>query len=121
VAAKNSITRAKNLTSLLVKWQRTLRLQDWILEAKFSDAALIDKGNAHGQTLLKEDNTKRAEILISDNPDTEVELTLVHELLHLHFDAVCFKDNSHKFWQFEQGLDMIAYTLIELEKKKAKR
>lgn len=93
--------KAPNLQSLLKKWQKRLRLQDWDITAKYDDEHILD-----GQVGLTRFSKKYHHALIrilhpKDNFFTEphtknVELTLVHELLHLHITPLGEHPEEHE-------------------------
>lgn len=81
-----------NLLELVDRWQGLLRLRDWQLDVRYvTDLAAPDGSPCFGLCSRFVD-AKRARILIRD-PETsaalsdshDIEDTVVHELLHLHF------------------------------------
>ena len=105
---------------LLDFWQRELRLQDWDIVVKLKP--LSEMPDCRGETkyqLLK----KQAIICLLDpnegdgNTDFpyDAEITLVHELLHLHF-----VDGSQTPEEcpvvFEQGITAVSESLVKLKR-----
>ena len=80
VAGEKAVT-GKQLASLGKRWQRRLRLADW--RVSFAFAAL--PADTLGQVESDADAREAVVSIARGCPD--VEGTLVHELLHLHFDA----------------------------------
>jgi hypothetical protein len=69
-----------NLTRLLEKWQKRMRLGDWKIQAKL--VGQDEMPDSLGQ-VTRDEAEKRANIAIQDNEPEIVEGTLVHELLHV--------------------------------------
>lgn len=113
----------KQLQSLLREWQKTLRLQDWNVTAKFVSGGKIDPPGNIGVAITTL-TQKSAKIQILKQGDDRLEdphdqeLTLVHELLHLHV-APFAPDN----WDTpvgvaaEQAIDLIAEALVKLKRR----
>ena len=107
--------KAPNLQPLLRKWQKRLRLQDWDITAKYDDERVLD-----GQVGLTKFSSKYHHALIRilhprDNFYTEpgtqnVELTLVHELVHLWITPLGDHDSNAE----ELVVEMLAKGLLEL-------
>lgn len=81
-SAKPAVFRLEALCvqELLEKWQARLGLRDWQIQLELRDPMTFnEKGCVHWDGDLK-----RATIIIRKG-DPDVEATLVHELVHLHF------------------------------------
>ena len=107
-------------------WQRILRLQDWNINGRVEGFRGMptqeDAGTCNVDFELKE-----ALIRIMDpvdhnpnwiQPFQDVETTLVHELLEIHFDP--FKNSDKKTLEHkiqEQVIESLAKALVELERK----
>jgi hypothetical protein len=103
-------------------WKKVLRLQDWITKAGLYRERDMKLGGCNGECewQLK---TKIATIRILDPLDypeglimeQDMEKTLVHELLHLHF-APLYADTEDASIDNaqEQAIDCIAHALINL-------
>lgn len=104
-------------------WQKQLRLEDW--EVKYSlrvCGALLGNGHSEGATRTL---IKRKECLVTilrhDNcsypEDYDMEQTLVHELLHLHFDPYFSNDEkSLTHIAQEQTIDQLAHAFVRLNR-----
>jgi hypothetical protein len=116
----------------LTKWQAILRLKDWDISAHIvskeemnqsiedADCESLYEGYIHAN-----EETKEAEIKILDASywTTEYwmmrdhELTLVHELLHIHFIPFEAKKKSRKLIAQEQAINLIAKALVHLKRQ----
>jgi hypothetical protein len=111
-----------DLNALTKKWQAILRLQDWTIEAGYKRAFDMPDGKQGGCTWVR--RLKRALISVLDPQDygpdpvagsQDIEATLVHELLHIHFALVDdFAGVSMDL--FEQSIDAIAIALVRLDR-----
>lgn len=109
--------RKKNLQKLTAKWQRILRLQDWDIQVTYGgNSELVD--DLHG--LCHSDRVyKKAAIVISDGSNLvtdllafDIELTLIHELLHLVFE----EPSKKKMDEYERAIEQTAAALLHLDK-----
>lgn len=106
------------------EWQRILRLQDWDVIVSIDRASnLISDCQGQCEWTLP---TKQARIRILDPVDfppesrwpQDMEQTLVHELLHLHFAPFDrFERESLEHVTMEQAIDLIAGALVNLKRK----
>ncbi|MCY9513310.1 hypothetical protein [Paenibacillus apiarius] len=110
-----------DLRARCADWQKTLRLQDWIVVVGISRARDMQLDNCCG--VCEWSLPKRmANIRILDPTDypadsmepQDMELTLVHELLHLHFAPMSTEDNTVPE---EQAIEAISRGLVELKRK----
>jgi hypothetical protein len=75
---------------MIADWQRTLRLLDWRIQARYVADLSTQRGPVHGLCWPVADS-KTAQIAIRDpqtpigDADPSVEETVIHELIHLHF------------------------------------
>lgn len=112
------------LDELLADWQRRLRLRDWNVKVQLRrrhDMSLEDSCGACRWQLSK----KLACVELLDPIDydpgsfgwpQDVEWTLVHELLHLHFAPFAeFGDGPLNTAQ-EQAIDLIAGALVDAKR-----
>ncbi len=100
------------LVKLCAKWQQRLRLSDWNVIIGFVDS-FPDKSSGKSKVKM---NVKESEILISRDGGEE-ELTLIHELLHLHFivlDAEECKLSPAGEMLLEQSIESLATALLDL-------
>jgi hypothetical protein len=105
----------KQVMALCRYWQRTLRLQDWIIEVRLvhPDEILGNSGENTFNVIAKESVIKICDPRLEKDPKA-IEPTLVHELLHLHFAGVELEYGSGAWYAQEQGIDLIALTLTLL-------
>jgi hypothetical protein len=114
----------QELLRLCEKWQKILRLQDWLIYVEVCRARDLPTGvNGHVKIdILK----KKAVIAILDEDDHDpqsawaydLEKTLVHELIHLHFDTNRELMNE-QYVALEQGVEILSDALIGMERDKA--
>ncbi len=120
-------TSQKQLEKALAKWQKILRLMDWKIDISIERGRYFSNQESQAEVEWYIQN-KRAVIKILDPIDYEdaldeqdMELSLVHELLHLHlapFDT--FESGSQEEIALEQCIEMISMALVNLERKKCK-
>ena len=119
---KTVILSIEELRERLKHWQKVLRLQDWIIIVDFAEGSVIhgDASNQHSASL------KRARVLIASEetwkpsqyqPEHDMELDIVHELLHLHFSGMETPNEGPGCWSFEGGIECIATALIGLHRE----
>lgn len=110
---------SEKLASICRKWQKILRLQDWDIFVEICRKRYLPDG-AQGNVkidLLK----KKAVIAVMDEIDCDPscawsynpEQTLVHELLHLHFETNVDLTNE-QYVALEQGVDILSKVLMEM-------
>jgi hypothetical protein len=109
----------------LAKWQPILKLVDWNIKAEVQRGFDMENDHAEGEngvTLVR----KSAWITIRDTIDSryaktwppDPERTLVHELIHCHFDPFLPKDReSLEYKMAEQAIDVLATAFIEQDRK----
>ncbi|CAF1787884.1 hypothetical protein NRS6110_04448 [Bacillus subtilis] len=114
-----------DLIKLCSEWQTILRLQDWNVKCEIkraNDMLLKDVAGECNWDI----NSKVAAISILDPIDypsdhleqQDIEKTLVHELLHLHyapFDQ--FENDSPEIVNIEQSINLISEALVNLRRK----
>ncbi len=114
----------EELQEKLIEWQKRLRLQDWIIKAGIKrNRDMKDKSQGQCQWTI---TSKLASIFILDHldypPDSmleqDMEQTLVHELIHLHFAPFDDESDTPKEVAIEQAVDCIAYGLVQLHREK---
>lgn len=112
------------LQEACTEWQKRLRLQDWIIKCKISRASGVkDNSQAHCSWVLEK---KMATIVILDPIDypedtmheQDMEWSLVHELLHLHFAPFDREHDEHKDVLIEQAVDSISWGIVNLYREK---
>lgn len=113
--------------TLCREWQETLRLQDWDIKVKIARGNGLDlPEGVQGRcewVLAK----RLAFIRILDPVDwdktilwpQDMEATLVHELLHLHFAPFDdFPEDSQKNTATEQAIVALSFSLVNLKRTK---
>lgn len=106
-----------HLEAQLHQWQKRLRLQDWLVTVSL--ARRHDISGNMGQ-ITSSRKYKRAHIELMDpidhDPDRQVpydvETTLVHELLHLHFVTLDLEPDTPQDDALEQAINLIAHALV---------
>lgn len=124
-AAERPATPARaELEAWVTEWQRRLRLQDWDVKIQVRRRYDMSLANAHG-TCTWELCKKLAAIEIMDPNDydpgswawvNDVEKTVVHELLHLHFAPFASPDDGPADIAQEQAIDLIARALVDAKR-----
>lgn len=115
------MTLAK-LKRLGAQWQRTLRLEDWNVEFSFArkhQMPLKDRDIGGAATWCIGKKMAAIQVLAPiDYPETMVpqdqEVTLVHELLHLHLAPTEISEDRET--EEEQAINAIAIALVALRR-----
>lgn len=110
------------LNALCTKWQRILRLQDWDVKILFARGFDLTAGKQG--TIEWVSKKKSAFVKILDPQDYEpairwpqdVEKTVVHELLHLHYAPIDDTEGLREMI-LEQAVECIATALISLDRQ----
>lgn len=105
----------------LTKWRRKLRLEDWRIKL-----VLVKENYAtrHGESGVVYGSTEvnfelKSAIIKIAEPGTDVaamcelEATVVHELLHLHFDLYPWGEDATRDRLMEQTVDCLALCLVK--------
>lgn len=115
----------KQLEKLCRIWQKRLRLQDWNVRIAFEPVSDIDGAFAR----TRNSRTYKEAVIQMGVPDQlgknwlgshDTEVTLVHELLHLHasgFDER-LEEKSPEYREFESMLELSAVALVGLSRKR---
>lgn len=118
----------ERLKELTAEWQKTLRLQDWDIDVSFKRHFEMSQTNILGQAqqtvavrkctidiLVPEDSWNR-------QSDYNLEESLVHEMLHIHFAEWNnhFTVNEMMPLSAEAGIDAISKALVALKYKGVK-
>lgn len=116
------IFNQSQLEDKCVEWKKILRLQDWIVDLKIARERDFVLKDANAEISLNEEH-KLAFVKILDPVDFDIdqlspqdmEESLVHELLHIHFWPlrVGTGDNTAE----EQAINMIAGALVGLYRR----
>ena len=119
--------------TVLKKWQKILRCQDWAIDISIDRYSHMDGGELAG-FISRDFSHKYAHIHLMDPTDIDkstyhddntftydMEQVLVHELLHLqthYFEPE--KDGGILWDQIEQFIDQTAWALIKLDRQGVK-
>ena len=103
-------------------WQRRLRLEDWKVDVKIVRIWDLEQGTLghidwsipHKTATIKVLNPADYE-LPKDKIPMDMELSIVHELVHLHLSALPLSKGSRN--AEEQVVSMIADALVSLERQ----
>lgn len=106
-------------------WQRVLRLQDWDVAVSMERRHALKRGVANAEI----DIYRRAKIRLLDPvdiapddwaQDQDLEISIVHELLHLAFhDVGRPKDDSPEDVALERAIEATANALVRLDRQAA--
>lgn len=116
------MTEDSHLAHLAREWQRILRLKDWDIRVRFAHAHdLSTDAQAECRWTL---SSKKAVLLIlypEEYDDfiafqQDIEKSLVHELLHLHFAPFAAETGTPEDTAQEQAIDLIACGLVNLKR-----
>ena len=114
-----------DLQLLLKKWQHILKLDAWRIKARICRISEMNDANAQGEnTWVLAVSQSDIHILdASDFPadslfEQDMEKTLVHELLHLHFAPFEPEDTDGlEFCAMEQTVELLANLLVQMERR----
>ena len=118
----NDVDLIAQLYTWLPMWQRLLRLQDWNITVNVKRRYQMSDPGAIGLCIRYTDS-KDADIDILSvqdisaykGDDADYELTLVHELLHVHF-AFMNNDEGHARQQEELIVSTLSRALVKLNR-----
>lgn len=104
----------EHLRALCDKWQRRLRLEDWKIDLRLVRHYELEPGTAGNFTPVLERKEAVIKILVAGDRfesclQTTEEQTLVHELLHCHFESFWYHG---KRTEMEQAINLIADALV---------
>lgn len=113
------------LRQLCAEWQKILRLQDWDVVVQISRRDDTFGNSTMGQVRFNLE-LKQALIKIIDPIDyptnviypQDMETTLVHELLHLHFAPFDAENDTPAEIAQEQAIEAISKGLVALKRSK---
>lgn len=105
------------------EWQKILRLQDWDVKVSIQRERDIQLNYVQGECSWKI-KSKRAIITLLDPldypPDAMCpqnhEMTLIHELLHLHFAPFSAEDKTPEDIAQEQAINALSRALLMLKR-----
>lgn len=127
--SKNVISRLiekvltiKQLVNLVDEWQDRLHLVDWAIAVNYCTPDEMPSVNAQGSCGVDQ-NHKQATVRILHPKHfaplgnayslRDLEHTVVHELLHVHFDGLDVPDTRDR--ELEQVINLLAESLINLK------
>jgi hypothetical protein len=110
--AVKRVTR-QDLAVVVAYWQDVLRLRDWEIDAAFVSPLVL--GDALGQSQI-DLLSRRASIRLAETADVvqlhgvgyDWQETLIHEMLHCHFEPFCADEDAPEYVAQEQALNMLA-------------
>lgn len=109
-----------DLDALLAEWQPDLRLQHWTITVQYTRRLEASAQNRYMLLSLK----SKIEIVdpIDYNADycnepQDVERSLVHELLHLHFAGISPDNDSPLHVHEEQAVESLARAIVALKRR----
>ena len=96
-------------------WQERLNLSDWNISVVMSDRARLKQGTVGG---IRWDKGRKSAVitLLASHPREELEMTVVHELVHLRLASLPRSEASRG--SEEKAVDSIAAALLTLERRK---
>ncbi len=110
---------------LVATWQKVLRLQDWTVEVSVVPMSAMPTFTHHAETRMSL-TLKRATMKVLRPEDAELvapskydmEATIVHELLHLHWEILLrdLEENSTERFLAEQAIDLCAEGYVGLKR-----
>jgi hypothetical protein len=113
----------RQLEAWVREWQMVLRLQDWKVLIELSREKEMKSPSCHGLCWYHDEH-KRAKIWIRHPLDyqdpgdfpMDIECTVVHELLHLHFAPFYDKEEGARQTAQEMAIEMVAHGLVNLKR-----
>ncbi len=109
--------------ALLKEWQKILRLQDWDVVVGIRRARDMSLGESAAEVHWKKEK-KLAIIHLLDPTDydnacfsQDHEVSIVHELLHLHMVGFAAEDDTPEDTAQEQAIHAISMALVELKRR----
>ena len=124
----------EELNELCKEWQKILRLQDWkgkvyVVHCKDIDCIAFINPQIKDYTFeikISDEKSLRENKYLFANDEYDMMVSLVHELLHLHFECVqpkvynSKKDYTKKYLNFDRGIELTAQALVNLYRKNKK-
>lgn len=113
-------------------WKKILRLQDWNVSIEvrrkhemadpncIGCIRIFDEGKDAKIHLLSPVDLVTVEEGFIDHEELNYDITLVHELLHLHFQAFAEDDTTYKGMCQEQVINILSRALVGAYQAKAK-
>ncbi len=114
----------QELQRLCELWQRRLRLQDWTVKVQIARKRDLDLTDSEGQiqwVLSRREALIKLMDPIDYSPTAmtpqDLEVSLVHELLHLYFAPFDAEDGTLQQTCPEQAIDALSNALVKLARK----
>lgn len=114
----------REVTALCSEWQSALHLDHWRVNVSISPLRDIGPDKQGKCTFTERILHAHIQVLEPADyppgyPEQDIEETIVHELLHLWFAAVTpLSDDEFQDTMFEQAIDTVARTLVEVKRRK---
>ena len=121
---------SKYFEPYIEKWQKRLRLEDWIINISLTNGVINNDPDIMGYTTVNTLHGKKAEVEFLENlrhiSDDQREWYIIHELLHIICDegdrfADHYLPEYHRDWHrrlVENRVSQIATILLFLSKKR---
>ena len=121
----DSITQLPALRERMHYWKKRLRLSGWRIKLRWAAPGELDAEASFVAEVRKRQAVIRLQPLSLSPADVErdpLETSLIHELLHLHFEPVCPHETRTESVDrdLEQAIDSIAFALYRTEYPKWK-
>ena len=111
------------LRTLVTKWQIRLRLQDWNVKVRFAKKGenvdywgMIIPVATTKEAVIVIHNPKHVEDRGDDCYEADTEVTVVHELMHMHFAELDFASGSRQEVIEEVIVSHVAQLLVALDR-----
>lgn len=109
----------RRIHKYLTKWQKNLRLNDWrislqVVSKNDTNWNRDTYGNSSVSVHLKCATIRIAEPT-DEKMDIELEATVIHELLHIHFDPYPWRENQVRDALMESVVDQLSIILLKLD------
>jgi hypothetical protein len=119
---RKQATSQKELTGLVTKWRKRLRLMDWNVTANFDNDGILKEKGVWG-ACLPQGAIREAGMLFrnpvdatADHPLFDLETIVVHELLHIFF-APLNHESYAEITVEEQMVHTVSILLVALERQ----
>jgi len=118
----------EELQKLCAEWRDRLRLNSWDIASGVYRASEFVNENCIGENTFDLE-TGRSVIKVLDNVDyprdswfpQDMEVILVHELLHLHFDPFAPEEGTLRHQFMERTIERLANTFVNLKRETKER
>lgn len=117
------VVNKEQAEGLLAEWQKTLKLQDWdiVIDIRREREMELEGGQAE----VHWHKDKRMAIIHLLDPldysnqywPQDHEMSLVHELLHIHMVGFAAEDGTPEDAAQEQAINAISFALVDLKRK----